>query len=103
MYAVLETGGKQYRVQEGDVLFIEKLEVQPEEKVSFDKILMVSNDSGIKVGAPYVEGAKVEATVIKNGKSKKVLMMRYKAKKDVRVKRGHRQHYTKIKIDSIGA
>lgn len=103
MYAVLETGGKQYRVQAGDILFIEKLDVEADEKVSFDKILMVSDDSGLKIGKPYVDGAKVEATVIKNGKSKKVLMMRYKAKKGVRIKRGHRQHYTKVKIDSIGA
>ncbi|MCK8060679.1 MULTISPECIES: 50S ribosomal protein L21 [unclassified Fusibacter] len=101
MYAIIETGGKQYRVQEGDVVFIEKLAVEAGETVNFDKVLVVSNDNGLSVGAPYVAGANVAASVVKNGKAKKVLMMRYKAKKDVRVKRGHRQPYTQVKIENI--
>jgi len=101
MYAIIETGGKQYRVQEGDVVFIEKLAVEAGETVNFDKVLVVSNDNGLSVGAPYVNGASVAASVLKNGKAKKVLMMRYKAKKDVRVKRGHRQPYTQVKIENI--
>jgi large subunit ribosomal protein L21 len=101
MYAIIETGGKQYRVQAGDVVFIEKLGVEAGETVSFDKVLVVSGDKGLTVGAPYVAGATVAATVVKEGKNKKVLMMRYKAKKDVRVKRGHRQPYTQVKIESI--
>ncbi len=101
MYAIIETGGKQYRVTEGDVVFIEKLAVEAGDSVDFDKVLAVSNDAGLTVGTPYVEGAKVAASVVKNGKAKKVLMMRYKPKKDVRVKRGHRQPYTQVKIESI--
>ncbi len=101
MYAIIETGGKQYRVSEGDVLSVEKLQVEAGETVDFDKVVAVSNDAGLTVGTPYVEGAKVAASVVKNGKAKKVLMMRYKPKKDVRVKRGHRQPYTQVKIESI--
>ncbi|PID79283.1 MAG: 50S ribosomal protein L21 [Clostridiales bacterium] len=101
MYAIIETGGKQYRVTEGDVVFVEKLAVEAGDKVDFDKVVAVSNDAGLTVGTPYVEGAKVAASVVKNGKAKKVLMMRYKPKKDVRVKRGHRQPYTQVKIESI--
>lgn len=101
MYAIIETGGKQYRITEGDVVFIEKLALEAGDSVDFDKVLAVSNDTGLTVGAPYVDGAKVVASVVKNGKAKKVLMMRYKPKKDVRVKRGHRQPYTQVKIESI--
>ncbi len=101
MYAIIETGGKQYRVQEGDVLFIEKLGLEAGETVNFDKVLAVSSDNGLTVGAPYVAGATVAAAVLKEGKAKKVLMMRYKSKKDSRVKRGHRQPYTQVKIESI--
>ncbi len=101
MYAIIETGGKQYRVSEGDVLSVEKLQVEAGETVDFDKVVAVSNEAGLTVGTPYVEGAKVAASVVKNGKAKKVLMMRYKPKKDVRVKRGHRQPYTQVKIESI--
>ncbi len=101
MYAIIETGGKQYRVSEGDVLSVEKLPVEAGETVDFDKVVAVSSDAGLTVGTPYVEGAKVAASVVKNGKAKKVLMMRYKPKKDVRVKRGHRQPYTQVKIESI--
>ncbi len=101
MYAIIETGGKQYRVSEGDVVFVEKLPVEAGDTVDFDKVVAVSNDAGLTVGTPYLAGAKVAASVVKNGKAKKVLMMRYKPKKDVRVKRGHRQPYTQVKIESI--
>lgn len=103
MYAIIETGGKQYRVQEGDVLFIEKLDVAAGDAVEFDKVLAVSNGSELTVGAPVVEGAKVSATVEKNGKAKKVIVFKYKAKKDYRKKQGHRQPYTKVKIEKINA
>lgn len=101
MYAIIETGGKQYRVQQGDVVFVEKLAIDAGETVNFSTVLVVADDNGIKVGAPYVDGATVAATVVKSGKAKKVLTMKYKAKKDYRVKRGHRQPYTQIKIDTI--
>lgn len=101
MYAIIETGGKQYRVQEGDVVFVEKLNVEAGDTVTFDKVIAVSSDAGLNLGTPYVSGASVSASVVKNGKAKKVLMMRYKPKKDVRTKRGHRQPYTQVKIDSI--
>lgn len=103
MYAIIETGGKQYRVQEGDVLFIEKLNVEAGDAVEFDKVLAVSNGEELTVGAPVVEGAKVEATVEKNGKGKKIIVYKYKAKKDYRKKQGHRQPYTKVVINKINA
>ena len=103
MYAIIETGGKQYRVQEGDVLFIEKLNVEAGEAVEFEKVLAVSNGEELTVGAPVVEGAKVSATVEKNGKGKKVIIYKYKAKKDYRKKQGHRQPYTKVVINKINA
>ncbi len=103
MYAIIETGGKQYRVQEGDVLFIEKLNVEAGDAVEFDKVLAVSNGEELTVGAPIVEGAKVDATVEKNGKGKKVIIYKYKAKKDYRKKQGHRQPYTKVVINKINA
>ena len=103
MYAVMETGGKQYRVQVGDVVFVEKLECAAASKISIDKSVMVSDDNGVKVGAPYVEGASVEATVLKNGKSKKVTVFTYKSKKNEKRKMGHRQPYTQVRIDSINA
>ncbi len=101
MYAVVETGGKQYRVQEGDVIVVEKLGVEAEAEVVFDKVLVAGEGSDIKVGAPYVEGAAVKGTVVENGKAQKVIVFKYKSKKDYRNKRGHRQPYTKVKIDSI--
>ncbi len=103
MYAIIETGGKQYRVQEGDVLFIEKLNVAEGETVEFDNVLAVSNGTELTVGAPVVEGAKVSATVEKNGKARKVIIFKYKAKKDYRKKQGHRQPFTKVKIEKINA
>jgi len=101
MYAIIETGGKQYRVQEGDTVFVEKLNVQEGESVNFEKVLAVSAEDGLKVGAPVVEGANVSGTVVENGKSKKVIVFKYKAKKDYRKKQGHRQPFTKVKIDKI--
>ena len=100
MHAIIETGGKQYRVQEGDVLFIEKLAVEADETVTFDKVLAITGDT-TTFGAPYVEGAKVEAKVIKNGKNKKIYVFKYRAKKKYRIKTGHRQPYTKVQIEKI--
>ena len=101
MYAIIETGGKQYRVQEGDVVFVEKLDVAEGEAIGFDKVLVVSNEGKLAVGAPFVEGAKVEASVVEQGKGPKVIVFKYKAKKDYRRKQGHRQPYTKVKIEKI--
>ena len=101
MYAVIETGGKQYQVKEGDIVFIEKLEAEGE--ITFDKVIMVGKDDGVTVGAPYVDGASVKATLLKNGKSKKVTVFTYKAKKNEKRKMGHRQPYTQVRIDSINA
>ena len=101
MYAVIETGGKQYRVQEGDTIFIEKLGIDEGEAVTFDKIVALGKDDGFVVGAPFVDGAKVSAKVMKNGKSKKVIVYKYKAKKNYHSKKGHRQPYTKVEIVKI--
>ncbi|MGI6767605.1 MAG: 50S ribosomal protein L21 [Bacilli bacterium] len=97
MFAIIETGGKQYRVQENDVLYIEKLNAEENSEVVFDKVLMVNN----KVGSPYVKGAKVTAQVEKHGKNKKIIVYKYKAKKNYHKKQGHRQPYTKVKILAI--
>jgi len=101
MYAIIKTGGKQYRVQEGDTLFIEKLNVEAGESFDFEQVLAVSGDNGLTVGAPVVEGAKVSAKVLGNGKAKKVIIFKYKAKKDYRKKQGHRQPFTKVQIEKI--
>ena len=101
MYAIIETGGKQYKVSEGDVIKVEKLAVEAGTAYAFDKVLVVSGENGISVGAPYVEGAKVGATEIGDGKAKKVVIYKYKSKKGFHKKRGHRQPYTMLKIDSI--
>ncbi|MBC8611516.1 50S ribosomal protein L21 [uncultured Ruminococcus sp.] len=103
MYAVIETGGKQYRVSEGDVIFIEKLDVEANATVAFDKVVAVSGDEGLKVGAPYVDGAVVNATALKNGKGKKITVFTYKPKKSSSRKMGHRQAYTQVRIESIQA
>ena len=103
MYAIFETGGKQYRVQVGDEIFVEKLHVAENETITFDKVVAISSDRGaLKVGKPYVAKANVTATVLKNGKAKKITVFTYKPKKGSARKLGHRQPYTKIKIDSIG-
>lgn len=101
MYAVIETGGKQYKVEEGDVLNVEKLDVEAGDHVTIDKVLVLSDESGVKVGTPYVEGASVEADVVENGKAQKVVIFKYKSKKDYRKKQGHRQPYTKLEIKSV--
>ena len=103
MYAIIETGGKQYKVEAGDVLFIEKLGVEADSEVTFDKVIAVGADDGIKVGAPYVEGATVTAKAIKNGKGKKITVFTYKPKKNAKRKMGHRQPYTKVEISAINA
>ena len=103
MYAIIETGGKQYKVEAGDVLFIEKLDVEADSEVTFDKVIAVGAEDGIKVGAPYVDGATVSAKAIKNGKGKKVVVFTYKPKKNAKRKIGHRQPYTKVEIASINA
>ena len=100
MFAIFVTGGKQYKVSEGDVIFVEKLGVAEGEKVTFDKVLCVNGES-LSVGAPYVDGAVVEASVIKNAKAKKVLVFKYNAKKNYRRRQGHRQPYTKVQINKI--
>ena len=102
MYAVIETGGKQYRVSEGDEIFVEKLGVESGE-VNFEKVVMVGKDDGAVVGAPYVDGATVTASLIKNGKGKKINVFTYKPKKGSKRAMGHRQPYSKVKIESINA
>lgn len=101
MYAIIETGGKQYKVQEGDIVFIEKLAIEDGNPVSFDKVLLISNDSELTPGKPYVEGAVVEGTVLGQGKAKKIIVYKYKAKKNQRKKQGHRQPFTRVQIDKI--
>lgn len=103
MYAVIETGGKQYRVSEGDVLFVEKLGQEADASVTFDKVLAVGGESGLNVGTPYVDGATVSAKVLANGKAKKIIVFKYKPKKGSAKKQGHRQPYTKIQIEKINA
>ena len=103
MYAVLATGGKQYRVQEGDVIFVEKLIADVDSTIELNEILAVGTEDGIKVGTPVVEGAKVIAKVVAQGKAKKVIVFKYKSKKDYRRKNGHRQPYTKLVIEKIEA
>lgn len=100
MYAVIETGGKQYTVNVGDKLKIEKLNANEGDKVTFDKVLLVGGDN-LKVGKPYVEGAKVEAKVLAQGKGKKIVIFKYKPKKNERTKKGHRQPYTLVEIENI--
>ena len=101
MYAIIQTGGKQYRVSEGDVLSIEKLTAAEGEEVVFDQVLTVVSDNDVKVGKPVVEGAKVTAKVVEHGKGKKILVFKYKAKSNYRKLQGHRQPYTKVEISKI--
>lgn len=103
MYAIIETGGKQYKVQNGDVLFIEKLDAAEETSVTFDKVIALHNDKELKAGAPYVKGATVEARVLKNGKAKKITVFTYRPKKGSKRAMGHRQPYTKVQIETINA
>ena len=101
MQAIIVTGGKQYKVAEGDTLFIEKLPNEAGDTVTFDKVLAVIDGDKITVGTPVVEGAKVDASVVKNGKGKKILVFKYKPKKGYRKRQGHRQPYTKVTIGAI--
>lgn len=101
MYAIIESCGKQYKVNEGDQVYFEKLDAEEGKKVTFDKVVLVSDGKKVDIGTPYVKGAIVEGKVISNGKAKKILVYRYKAKKNERRTQGHRQPYTKVEITSI--
>ena len=101
MYAIIESCGRQYKVAEGDVVFFEKLDVEEGKKVTFDNVVLVSDDKKVEVGTPYVKGVKVEGKVVSHGKGKKVLVYKYKAKKNYRRTQGHRQPYTKVEITKI--
>ena len=101
MYAIIETGGKQYKVAEGDIITVEKLGVEAGQEYTFDKVLVLAKDGDVKVGAPYVEGAAVTASVIGDGKAKKVIVYKYKPKTGYHKKNGHRQPFTKLQIKSI--
>ncbi len=103
MNAVIETGGKQYRVSEGDTIFVEKLNAAEGDEVTLDRVLLLSDESGTKVGTPTIDGAKVLAKVAKQGKNKKIVVFKFKAKKNYRRKAGHRQPYTKLTIEKIEA
>ena len=102
-HAIIETGGKQYRVAEGDVLFIEKLDVAAGDTVKFDRVLAVIDEDSTKFGTPVVEGATVSANVVKNGRGKKIRVFKMKPKKGYRRTQGHRQPYTKVQIETINA
>ena len=102
MYAILETGGKQYRVQQGDTIYVEKLACEELEIIEMSNIIAVGKEDGIVVGAPYVDGASVTAKVVKNGKGKKITVFTYRSKKGSKRKMGHRQPYTKVQINTIG-
>ena len=101
MYAIIESCGKQYKVAEGDVVFFEKLDAEEGKKVTFDKVVLVSDEGKVQVGNPYVKGVKVEGKVISHGKGKKIIVFKMKPKKNYRRKQGHRQPYTKVEITSI--
>lgn len=103
MYAIVETGGKQYKVQEGDVVYLERLPYESGSEVIFDKVLVLSKESGVEFGAPVVVGAKVNAKILSHGKAKKIIVFKYKPKKGYRKKQGHRQLYTKVQIEKINA
>ena len=103
MYAVIVTGGKQYRVSEGDIIFVEKLNAEENADIKFEQVAVVGKDGETVIGTPVVEGASVSAKVLKNGKSKKVTVFTYKAKKGEKRKMGHRQPYTKVQIMTINA
>ena len=100
-HAIIVTGGKQYRVEQGDIVYIEKLDVEADSEVKFDQVLAIGEEGSVKVGAPVVEGASVSAKVIKNGKGKKLNIITYRAKKHSARRMGHRQPYTKVEITAI--
>lgn len=101
MYAIIKTGGKQYQVKEGDIIKVEKLDVEQGSTIDFNEVLLISGEGSTAVGSPYVEGAKVSAEVLEHGKGKKIVVFKYKAKKGYSKKQGHRQPYTALKISSI--
>ena len=101
MYAIIESCGRQYKVAEGDVVFFEKLDAEEGKKVTFDNVVMVSEEGKVQIGNPYVKGVKVEGKVISHGKGKKIIVFKMKAKKNYRRKQGHRQPYTKVEITGI--
>ncbi|WP_129045108.1 50S ribosomal protein L21 [Companilactobacillus metriopterae] len=101
MYAIIKTGGKQYKVAENDAIYIEKLDVEEGKAVTFDEVILVSDGNSVKVGDPFVKGASVSGKVEKQGKNKKIVTYKYKPKKHSHTKTGHRQPYTKVVIDSI--
>ena len=103
MYAIIETGGKQYKVQAGDTVFIEKLNVEQDQEITFDKVITLGKEDETIFGTPYVEGATVTAKVLKNGKAKKITVFTYKPKKNIKRKMGHRQPYTKVEITAVNA
>ena len=103
MYAIIETCGKQYKVAEGDVVFFEKLDTEEGKKVTFSNVVLVSDEGKVEIGNPYVKGYKVEGKVVSHGKGKKIVVFKYKAKKNYRRKQGHRQPYTKVEITAIKA
>lgn len=102
MYAVIKTGGKQYQVKEGDILKVEKLNAEKGSTVDFNQVLVLANDSDVKIGQPFVEGAKVSAEVLEHGKNKKIVVFKYKPKKGSASKQGHRQPFTRVRINKIG-
>ncbi len=101
MFSVIETGGKQYKVSVGDKIKVEKLKGEEGSKIVFDKVLLISSDKDTKIGQPYIEGSKVSGEILTQGRDKKKISLRYKPKKRVRVKRGHRQPHTEVKITDI--
>ncbi len=101
MYAIIESCGKQYKVAEGDVVFFEKLDTEEGKKITFDKVILVSEEGKVQIGNPYVKGVKVEGKVVAHGKGKKIIVFKYKAKKNYRRKQGHRQPYTKVEITAV--
>ena len=101
MYAIIQTGGKQYKVEAGDEILVEKLDAEVNSEVDFD-VLMVADDAGVKIGKPILEGVTVKGKVVEHGKGKKVIVFKYKPKKNIRKKNGHRQPYTKVEILAIG-
>lgn len=103
MYAIIQTGGKQYKVQEGDIIFVEKLVGEQDDVIKFDQVLLVSKEDNSNIGTPFINGVSVSAKVLKQGKEKKVIVFKYKPKKGYRKKQGHRQPYTKVQIEKIEA
>jgi len=101
MYAIIEACGKQYKVEKGDLVFFEKLDAEEGKKVTFDKVILVSDEGKVQVGNPYVKGVKVEGKVVSHGKDKKIIVFKMKPKKNERTKQGHRQPYTKVEISNI--